>query len=311
MKDKTIKTLLITASIAATILAIALTLTTISPKASAQQPTKTIITQVHINMYFPTPGEPWDYYYNAHYIEHYNNTAGLYDVCIVFWYRDEGTWTEMQQGFIPDTNTRLMININLTVYDVNTKFDENVNIIINGSTISAFLATAGTLQVTDEQVSFGGAEYQQQHTQTNLKPMGVQLPPTYTTVTELPDTTVIVNPPQITVELPETLTPSNTATTEAKHISDTIIKRIPPTGLEAVIIDLFGQYNPIEKITTYTQAQSLVTINEDGTSQITRIVEPVSTIEYGINYEWFVGVIFFAIILYSFFRCIGGVLKWK
>jgi hypothetical protein len=129
----------------------------------------------------------------------------------------------------------------------------------------------------------------------------------------MPDTTVIVNPPQvdITVELPETLTPSNTATTAAKHITDTKIQRIPPTGLEAVIIDLFGQYEPVEKITTYNQVQSLVTINEDGTSQITRIIEPVSTIEYGINYEWFAGIFFFAIILYSFFRAIGGVIRWK
>jgi hypothetical protein len=175
------------------------------------------------------------------------------------------------------------------------------------------LATSGTLQVTEKQVSFGGAEYQQQHVQTNLKPMGVALSPVYTTVTELPDTTVIVNPPQIDiiVELPNTLTPSNTVTDGAHYITETKTQRKEPSGMEAVIIDLFGKYEPIKKLTHGTQAQTIVTVNEDGTSELTRIIEPVTTIEYGINYEWFAGVIFFGIILYSFFRCIGGLLKWK
>jgi len=124
---------------------------------------------------------------------------------------------------------------------------------------------------------------------------------------------IIIQPPDIEViiEIPDTLTPTNTATTGAKFITDTKIQRKPPSGLEAVIIDLFGEYEPIEKIVTGTKAISIVTINEDGTSQITRIIEPVSHVEYGINYEWFVGVGLFALILYSFFRCIGGLLKWK
>jgi hypothetical protein len=291
----------------------------IAPTASAQQPTKTVITQIHINMYFPAPGEPWDYYV-AQEVENINNTAGLYNISIDYWYIDEGATEFMYHGFTPTATTRLQTMINITAIGQNTYFDENINILINGSGINMFPATLESLVVNDRAITIGGSTYMQDTNPARLRPSGAPQPPTFHTVTELPDVTIIVNPPPVTVtmpdvevivEIPSTLTPSNTATEGAHYITETKTQRITPTGMEAVIIDLFGKYEPIEKLTHGTQAQTLVTVNEDGTSELTRIIEPVTTIEYGINYEWFAGVIFFGIILYSFFRCIGGLLKWK
>ena len=99
--------------------------------------------------------------------------------------------------------------------------------------------------------------------------------------------------------------------TGAVNMESYEIKRAEHSGLELVIIELFGEYTPAVYRTTGTKTEYIQEIGENGEIKNIPVIYDVATIEYGINWEWFVGVALFMIILYSFFRCVGGLLKWN
>jgi hypothetical protein len=182
--------------IGAVLILIVGTIISTSNKASAQQPAKTVVTQISINMYFPAPGEPWDYNV-AQDLERINNTAGLYNISIDYWYKDQGATEFLDHGFIPTATTQLQTMIRITAIGQNTYFDENINILINGSGLNMFPATAHSLRVTDHAITIGGHDYIQETNPARLRPSGSPQPPIYHTTgdpaiiptPELPDMT--------------------------------------------------------------------------------------------------------------------------
>jgi hypothetical protein len=152
----------------------------INIKATAEEPVKTIITRININMYFPIPGEPWDFFFAHDYIQSHNQKAGLYNIDVSYIYIDMGSHEWMDYGHIPSNSDQLITTIHITAIGENTNFDPNIQIRINGSGIDAFQATMGQIQVSDRAIRIGGSPYVQQINHQRLKPpSGASAPPTY------------------------------------------------------------------------------------------------------------------------------------
>lgn len=68
--------------------------------------------------------------------------------------------------------------------------------------------------------------------------------------------------------------------------------------MKSLIISLFGSYSPVmsQEAVTYTAA--------DGTV-VTELVDVVASGSAGLDWPWIMGVLLFAIVLYSMFRILG------
>ncbi len=74
------------------------------------------------------------------------------------------------------------------------------------------------------------------------------------------------------------------------------------TGLKALVVSLFGEYTPV---TTKTP----VTEEIEGIVSVTGWVTTVAEGAAGVDYEWIAGVLLFAIMLSSFMKLVGVLLK--
>jgi hypothetical protein len=128
---------------------------------------------------------------------------------------------------------------------------------------------------------------------------------------EPPEEAVTTEPTEMYAEVPYTPTIRSIqpiGTTGA--ILPEIIERIPQ-GLEAIIVELFGNYEPIQRIETRYVTESHFVYDDYGyVHLVTNIVE-VPEVKHGVNIAWITGVVFFGIVLLSFFKCIGGLIKWR
>jgi hypothetical protein len=82
------------------------------------------------------------------------------------------------------------------------------------------------------------------------------------------------------------------------------------SGMEQAMIDLFGEYQPVERVETSYRTHSFI-LYENGVPQIHTSIVEVPEIVQGVNVTWITGVALFALVLYSFFRCVGSLLKMK
>ena len=91
--------------------------------------------------------------------------------------------------------------------------------------------------------------------------------------------------------LPETAAVTGDSTSNADAAA-------PLDGFPAMVVSLFGEYTP--------KTYSVTTYLSDGST--------VTTTEYvpglaGLDWPWLAGVVLFALVLWSFFRLLGGVLR--
>ena len=82
-----------------------------------------------------------------------------------------------------------------------------------------------------------------------------------------------------------------------------------PSGLELVIETLFGRYNPDMITVTRQVPHTLRVSTQYGVYEYQTIMITVQETQPSINKTWLAGVLLFSIILYSFFRAIGGLVK--
>lgn len=75
----------------------------------------------------------------------------------------------------------------------------------------------------------------------------------------------------------------------------------PANGLKALVTSIFGEYEPI--MTTAVVTETV------GSETTTNLIDVVAGGSAGVDYEWIAGVVLFAILLYSFVRLLGGVLR--
>ena len=72
--------------------------------------------------------------------------------------------------------------------------------------------------------------------------------------------------------------------------------------MKDLIINLFGSYEPV------TWTQYIFTTDVDG-SVITESMDVVASGASGLDWPWIMGVLLFAIVLYSLFRLLGVFFK--
>lgn len=72
--------------------------------------------------------------------------------------------------------------------------------------------------------------------------------------------------------------------------------------MKDIIISLFGQYEPV------TWYETVFTTAADGTV-VTETYEVVASGAAGLDWPWIMGVLLFAIVLYSLFRILGVFFK--
>lgn len=72
--------------------------------------------------------------------------------------------------------------------------------------------------------------------------------------------------------------------------------------MKSLITQLFGTYNPVSYFETIT------TTNVDGET-VTSYAEVIAAGAAGVDWAWVAGVALFAIVLWSFFRLVGLLLK--
>jgi len=81
------------------------------------------------------------------------------------------------------------------------------------------------------------------------------------------------------------------------------------TGLELIIESLFGRYEPnLIKVTSQVPHTLRITTSQGIDEYQTVIINVQETITE-VNKTWITGVLLFTLILYSFFRAIGGLVK--
>ena len=83
------------------------------------------------------------------------------------------------------------------------------------------------------------------------------------------------------------------------------------TQLQEAVENIFGEYRPLERHHAETVTEHIITTDMDGNEYLHTVTYEVPLITYGFNWTWATGVLLFTIIMYSFFRCVGGLLKWK
>lgn len=97
-----------------------------------------------------------------------------------------------------------------------------------------------------------------------------------------------------------------------------ILKRLVINMPESIISEftdalssVIGQYEPIENTYEVIENHAFVITAADGTQSV--VVEPVvnTVTEYSFNWSWAAGAVCFLLMLYSFFRAVGGLLKCK
>ena len=75
----------------------------------------------------------------------------------------------------------------------------------------------------------------------------------------------------------------------------------PLAGLKALVVSIFGEYEPVMTTAAVTE-----TVGEETT---TTLVDTVASGAAGVDYEWLAGVFLFGILLFCLMRLLGGVLK--
>jgi len=129
-----------------------------------------------------------------------------------------------------------------------------------------------------------------------------------------PDNETITEPIEEPVNENEIIIPSINGYAQnigsgARNMKEQTITRAIPSKLEETVTELFGEYEPIVH-RTYGIRTDYIQIREpDGSYTLKTIEYNVAEIHTSTNWTWFVGVGLFAMILYSFFRCIGAILK--
>lgn len=73
------------------------------------------------------------------------------------------------------------------------------------------------------------------------------------------------------------------------------------SGLKAMIVTIFGEYEPVTTTTAVTETVDNVTT--------TTLIDTVASGAAGVDYAWLAGVALFAILLYCVMRLFGGILK--
>jgi hypothetical protein len=82
-------------------------------------------------------------------------------------------------------------------------------------------------------------------------------------------------------------------------------------GMESVIVDIFGEYEPIARLETIYITEAYYEPDDEGIQRMKMQTIEVPTVTYGFNWQWATGILLFTVVLYSFFRCVGGILKCK
>lgn len=75
----------------------------------------------------------------------------------------------------------------------------------------------------------------------------------------------------------------------------------PLAGLKALVVSIFGEYEPVMTTAAVTE-----TVGEETT---TTLVDTVASGAAGVDYEWLAGVFLFGILLFCLMRLLGGILK--
>ena len=75
----------------------------------------------------------------------------------------------------------------------------------------------------------------------------------------------------------------------------------PLVGLKALVVSIFGEYEPVMTTAAVTE-----TVGEETT---TTLVDTVASGAAGVDYEWLAGVFLFGILLFCLMRLLGGILK--
>ena len=81
--------------------------------------------------------------------------------------------------------------------------------------------------------------------------------------------------------------------------------------MKTVITDLFGDYVPVEQQYIVTEDRGFVVSDDLGFESVQVVQETIVYSEQTPDYAWFVGVAMFAVVLYSFLRMVGGLLKCR
>ena len=81
--------------------------------------------------------------------------------------------------------------------------------------------------------------------------------------------------------------------------------------MKTVIAELFGDYVPVEHQYIITEDRGFVVSDDLGFETVQVVQETIVYSELVPDYAWFVGVAMFAVVLYSFLRMVGGLLKCK
>ena len=81
--------------------------------------------------------------------------------------------------------------------------------------------------------------------------------------------------------------------------------------MKTVITDLFGDYEPVENQYIITEDRGFVVSDDLGFETVQVVQETIVYSEMIPDYAWFVGVAIFTVVLYSFLRMVGGLLKCK
>ena len=89
-----------------------------------------------------------------------------------------------------------------------------------------------------------------------------------------------------------------TAAEDAQRSAQLDTQPVDETGLPAVVKSVFGEYHP--------RTQTVTEVQTDGT--ILTSVECVPGLA-GLDWYWISGVLLFALVLWSFFRFVGGIFK--
>ena len=86
---------------------------------------------------------------------------------------------------------------------------------------------------------------------------------------------------------------------DLRSVDDPAVSPLP--GLKALVVSIFGEYEPVMTTAAVTE-----TVGEETT---TTLVDTVASGAAGVDYEWLAGVFLFGILLFCLMRLLGGILK--
>lgn len=112
------------------------------------------------------------------------------------------------------------------------------------------------------------------------------------------ESTVQETPDGRTVVVVQQTPAAETAAEDAQRSAQLDTQPVDETGLPAVVKSVFGEYHP--------RTQTVTEVQTDGT--ILTSVECVPGLA-GLDWYWISGVLLFALVLWSFFRFVGGIFR--